>query len=395
MSKPAPETSTPVPADPATRGEVLLANEAELAQSRLAAIVESSDDAIISKTLDGTITSWNQGAEKIFGYTAAEAVGRSITLIVPDDRLGEEMDVLARLRRGQKIDHFETIRKAKDGRLLDISVTVSPVKDSRGTVVGASKVARDVTDRKLVEAERQRWLSREQVARREAERALQARDEFLAMVSHELRSPLNAIVGWAHLLQTGELDAGRVERAVDAIARNAKIQSQLISDLLDAQSLASGKVRLNVQPTDLALVVEAALDTIRPSAEAKKVRLRPRLHVLNAVVPGDADRLQQIIWNLLSNAVKFTPEDGEIAITLTESDTHVELSVQDTGPGIRPEFLPFVFERFRQDSATGARTAGLGLGLSIVRHLVELHGGTVAATTANPRARSSWCACRG
>jgi PAS domain S-box-containing protein len=352
---------------------------ASLLQARLAAIVESSDDAIISKTLEGIITSWNRGAEEIFGFSAAEAVGRPITMIIPADRIGEEVEVLARLRRGEKIDHFETVRQAKDGRLLDISLTVSPIRDDSGKVVGASKVARDTTERKRVELELQSLLAREQAARRQAERAVQARDEFLATVSHELRSPVNAILGWAHLLKAGGLDAERTQRAIETITRNALAQGQLISDILDMQSLTSGKARLRIQDTDVALVVEAALDSVRPAVAAKGIRLTPVISVANPRVPCDPDRVQQVVWNILSNAVKFTPDGGEVTVFLRDAGSLVEISVQDTGPGVRPEFLPYVFERFRQDTTTPGRRGGLGLGLAIVRHLVELHGGKVAA----------------
>jgi PAS domain S-box-containing protein len=352
---------------------------ASLAQARLAAIVESSDDAIVSKTLDGIVTSWNRAAERIFGYSAAEAVGRSITLIIPKDRLAEEDEVLRRLRLGEKIDHFETVRQAKDGRLLDVSLTVSPIRNADGVVVGASKIARDITERKRLQAERQVSLEREQRARREAERAVQARDEFLATVSHELRSPLNAIVGWAHLLKTGEMDAEGVRRAVDTISRNAATQSGLIADLLDVQRLSSGKVRLDIQEVDLALVVGAALDSARPSAAAKRITLVQSLNATNPRVSGDPQRIQQVIWNLLSNAVKFAPEGGEVAVALEDRDSMVEVAVADDGPGVRPDFLPHVFDRFRQDAGAGRRQGGLGLGLAIVRQLVELHGGTVSA----------------
>jgi PAS domain S-box-containing protein len=352
---------------------------ASLARAWLAAIVESSDDAIVSKTLDGVITSWNRGAERLFGYSAEEAVGRSITMIIPTDRLGEEAEVLARLRRGEKIDHFETVRQAKDGRLLDISLSVSPIRDERGVIVGAAKVARDISERKRGEIEYQAGLEREQAARRQAERAVHARDEFLATVSHELRSPLNAILGWAHLLKAGDLDAERTQRAIDTITRNALVQSQLVSDILDMQSLTSGKARLHIHDIDLALVVEAALDTVRPAAAFKHITLSPVIEVENTRVPADVDRLQQVVWNLLSNAVKFTPEGGRVRVVLRDSESRIEIAVEDNGPGVRPEFLPYVFERFRQDTTVAGRRGGLGLGLAIVRHLVELHGGAVAA----------------
>jgi PAS domain S-box-containing protein len=365
-------------------GFLSLRTRSEEAQTRLAAIVESSDDAIVGKTLAGVITSWNHGAERIFGYTALEAVGRDITLIIPVERHHEEREVLARLRRGERIDHFETVRQTKDGRRLDISLTVSPIRNSAGQIIGASKVARDITEKKRAEAERQMLLERAQQAREQAERALQMRDDFLATVSHELRSPLNAIVGWTHLLRAGGLDADGTRRAVDTISRNATMQNQLISDILDVQRLSSGKLRLEIRPdADLALAVEAALDTVRPAAQAKGIALIPDLEDVG-LVPGDPDRIQQIVWNLLSNAVKFTPAGGGVRVVLRGTSSHIDLEVVDDGPGIKPEFLPYVFERFRQDPADGRRKGGLGLGLAIVRNLAELHGGIVTAANREP-----------
>jgi CheY-like chemotaxis protein len=199
------------------------------------------------------------------------------------------------------------------------------------------------------------------------------------MVSHELRTPLNAIVGWAHLLQSGGLDADRIRRAAETIVRNAKLQSQLISDILDVQSLTSGKLRLDIGEIDLNLALEAALESLRPAAAAKHISLTPLLDASSRFVQGDSDRLQQVIWNLLSNAIKFTPVGGTVSVLLGHGESYVEISVRDCGPGIRPDFLPYVFERFRQDAPTGGRPAGLGLGLAIVRQLVELHGGSVQA----------------
>src|SRR5215469_3587728 len=204
-----------------------------LSRAHYTAVVESSDDVIVTKTLDGVITSWNPAAERIFGWTTAEAVGRHITLIVPDDRRAEEDDVLARIRRGERVDHFETVRITKDRRLIDMSITVSPVKDATGRLIGASKVARDISERRRLEKQQALLLIREQEARRQAEALNTAKDELLATVSHELRTPLNAIFGWARMLQSGHLDeAGRM-RAVNTILRNASAQARLVEDLLD------------------------------------------------------------------------------------------------------------------------------------------------------------------
>ena len=282
----------------------------------LAAIVESSDDVIVSKTLDGTITSWNPAAERTFGYTAAEAVGRNIRLIIPPDRWSEEDEVLARIRRGERVDHFETIRRAKDGHLINVSLVISPVKDESGKIVGASKVARDITDRKLMEQERERLLSLERLSRERAEEANRLKDEFLAVVSHELRSPLNAIMGWASLLQARDLDE-QTSRAIETIQRNAQTQNQLIGDLLDVSRIVSGQLRLNIRPFELASVIRAAIEVIRPSAEAKSILIDTLLDPSAGPVTGDPDRLQQVFWNLLSNAVKFTtvwrPDSDSIA----------------------------------------------------------------------------------
>jgi PAS domain S-box-containing protein len=369
----------------------------DIASRQLAAIVESSDDAIIAKDLNSIITSWNQAAERLFGYTASEMIGTSIKRIIPPERQSEEDDILARLRRGERYDHFETVRMTKDGHRLDVSLTISPIRDATGKVIGASKIARDVTDRKRAEtalreaqeiaeaanAEKGKFLESERAARAEVERASRTKDEFLATLSHELRTPLNAILGWASALRTGDFRDQELIQGLEAIERNARVQAQIIDDLLDMSRIISGKVRLEVQPIDLAGVVTAAIGTIRVSAYAKGVQLQTFIDPLNASVPGDPNRLQQVFWNLLNNAIKFTPKGGEVRVMLERVDSHVEVSVIDTGEGISPEFLPYLFDRFQQaNSSLTRRHGGLGLGLSIVKHLVELHGGTVHADSA-------------
>jgi PAS domain S-box-containing protein len=345
----------------------------------LATIVESSDDAIISKTLDGIITSWNKGAEKIFGYKADEVIGKSIVILMPPNRENEEPGILEKLRRGEKIDHYETVRITKDGRLLDISITVSPVKDSKGNIIGASKIARDITEKKKAEREIRQFLEQEQDARREAEEANRIKDEFIATVSHELRTPLTAMLGWVRLLRTGELSPETANNALETIERNVKSQAQLIEDLLDVSRITTGKLRLILQPVDLGSVVKSATDAVRPAASAKNIKLQMILGD-EAPVYGDYERLQQIIWNLLSNAIKFTPKGGKAQIEVNRVDSHIELTVTDTGEGIKAEFLPYIFNRFTQaDSSISRPYGGLGLGLSIAKHIAELHGGTVKA----------------
>jgi PAS domain S-box-containing protein len=544
-------------------------------RARLAAIVESSDDAIISKTLDGIIRTWNQGAERIFGYTADEAIGKSITKLIPPDRIGEEGEIIARLRRGERIEHYETIRVCKDGTCLDVSLTISPIKDPSGRVIGASKIARDITSRKRMEAalreesrvleelsrtgtliasqldlhelvqsvtdtateltgatfgaffynvanaegesfllytlsgvpreafekfglprntsvfeptfrgqgavrsdditkdprygqmaphhgmpsghlpvrsylavpvisrsgevigglffghpdvgifaqraerivvgmatqaalaidnarlydrvrraadEREQLLGAERAARAAAERASLVKDEFLATLSHELRTPLNAILGWTQILRGRARDDEELAEGLSVIERNTRVQTQLIEDLLDMSRILSGKIRLDVQQVDLQDVVKAAVASVRHSADAKDIRLQVVLDPLAGPVHGDPGRLQQCFWNLLSNAIKFTPKGGRVQVTLERVNSHLEACVIDNGEGIKPEFLPHLFERFRQgDASTTRRHGGLGLGLSIVKHLVELHGGKIRAKSAGEGQGATFC----
>ena len=535
----------------------------EVASSWLAAIIESADDAIVSKNLNGIIASWNRGAERIFGYTADEAIGKPVLMLIPPDIQYEEEIILGRIRAGERIEHYETIRVRKDGALINVSLTVSPIKAPNGKIIGASKIARDITAQKQAEAklkeqtevvetinrigqmlsaqldqqkliqlvtdaateltgaqfgsffynvhndngdsymlyslsgvpkesfeqfpmpratevfgptfrgegiirlddvkkdprygknaphygmpeghlpvtsylaapvvspygevlgglffghseagvfterhervieglavqtaiaidnarlyertqyavkEREALLAREQEAREQAEIASRSKDEFLGLLSHELRTPLNAILGWTRMLRSSKMDEQTIANAIDTIDRNARLQSRLIEDMLDVSRIMSGKLRLDAQPVDLTNVINAAVETLRPAADAKQIRVYVVLDYGAGLVLGDPVRLQQIAWNLLSNAIKFTPKGGSIKVYLERVNSHLEITVSDTGPGIDEEFLPYVFERFRQaDSSTTKKYGGLGLGLAIVRQLVELHGGTVEA----------------
>jgi PAS domain S-box-containing protein len=509
-------------------------------RSRLAAIVESSDDAIISKTIDGVITSWNRAAEKMFGYSAREAIGRRITLIIPPERLAEEQEVLDKVAGGDRVDPFETIRVTKDGRLVPISITVSPLHES-GTIVGASTVARDISarvrgeattrfldetgrllaasldyevtlrtlarlaiptmgelcavdvvaddgsierlatahadpdkermaqmlmarhpmtlstrfgvpevlrtgegvlhpelpawlDEPSVRAEEDRALLRalalrslivvpmaargrmlgaltfgsgparrygeddfilaQDLARRaavaldnarlyrDAQDANRAKDAFLAVLSHELRTPLTSVLGWARMLASGQLDAGRTRQAVETIERNAQLQAQLVNDLLDVSRIVLGKVQLDMRPVDLVPIVEQALEAPARAAAGKGVRVESRLDPAAGRVMGDPLRLEQIVTNIVGNAVKFTPEGGRVEVQLARDGEHVRLVVHDTGVGIEPEALRYIFEAFRQvDSGTSRRHGGLGLGLAIAHNLVELQQGTLIAAS--------------
>jgi PAS domain S-box-containing protein len=520
----------------------------ELTARHLAKVVESSDDAIVSKDLNSIIISWNPGAERIFGYRADEAIGKSIRMIIPDHLQGEEDMVLARIRAGEKVDHYETIRQRKDGSQIAISLTVSPIRDEAGKVIGASKIARDVTDRTRLEAAAREHaantqrisdvgavvastLDREAIVQKvtdtateltraefgaffynvrdqrtgdalmlyalsgapreafaafphpratalfgptfrgeapiriddvladprygksapfngmpaghlpvrsylavpvkgldghvigglffghskvgvfepqherlaagaaawaavalensrlyeEAREANRMKDEFLAVLSHELRTPLNAILGYARLLRGGMLTGEQFDRAIETVERNSRWLTQIVEDVLDVSRIVSGKIRLDVQAVDIASVIDNAVSTVQPAADAKGVRLQTLIDTRVAPVSGDPDRLQQVIWNLLSNAVKFTPKGGRVQLRVERVNSHIEVVVSDTGVGIRKDFLPFVFDRFRQgDSGPTRKTGGLGLGLAIVRHIVEMHGGTVSVESAGP-----------
>jgi len=359
------------------------------ARALLAAVVESSVDAIITKTLDGKITSWNASAARLLGHTAAEIIGQPITVLIPPDRQEEERHIIASLRAGKRIEHYETVRVAKDGRLIEVALTISPLRDQTGEIVGASKILRDVTERKRIErelqgllAERNQILASERAARSEAERLSASKDEFLALLSHELRTPLNAILGWTQILRNGSVASANFDKGLGVIERNVRAQTQLVDDLLDMSRIISGQMRLDVQPVMPFAFVQGAIESARPTADARGVLLEAILDPAAGPVSGDANRLQQVAWNLISNAIKFTPRGGQVQVTFERVNSNIEICVADSGIGIRPDFLPHIFERFRQADATSTREhGGLGLGLSIVKHIVELHGGTVEASS--------------
>ncbi|WP_292736502.1 ATP-binding protein [Nostoc sp. JL31] len=259
-------------------------------------------------------------------------------------------------------------------------VIVTPIRDASGQVVQLLSISRDITKQKFAETEREQLLEREQAARQQAQTANRIKDEFLAVLSHELRSPLNPILGWTSLLRKGSLDKSKTAYAVETIERNAKLQVQLIEDLLDISRILQGKLSLNVMPVELGAVIRAALETVRLAAVAKSLRIQTTIPSTLVTISGDAVRLQQVLWNLLSNAVKFTPNDGEITVALKIAGTDAQITVSDTGKGINPDFIPYIFEHFRQeDGATTRKFGGLGLGLAMARQIVELHGGSIQA----------------
>ncbi len=270
----------------------------------------------------------------------------------------------------------------EDDVVLWVHVRSSPMLCDRGQFLGHVGTIEDISDRKQAEAERSKLLF-EQVARQQAESANRMKDEFLATLSHELRTPLNSILGWAGMLRTRKFDEKTTFKALETIERNAKIQAQLIEDILDVSKIIRGKLQLVLHPVNLAFVIEAALDTVRLAAQAKALEIETILQSSTSIVSGDLNRLQQIIWNLLTNAIKFTPEGGKIEVRLVSVDSYAEVTISDTGIGISPEFLPHVFERFRQADSTISRAyGGLGLGLAIVSRLVEMHGGSISVYSA-------------
>jgi hypothetical protein len=351
-------------------------------EERFRLLVESVRDyAIFMLDTEGRVASWNAGAQRIKGYRADEIIGRHFSVFyrkedVQSRHPAHELKIAIAEGRYEE----EGWRLRKDGTLFWAGVTITAIRDGSGTLRGFAKVTRDLTVRREA-AKQELQLFREQTARTEAEKANQVKDEFLAVLSHELRTPLNAIVGWAHLLRSpGRLAPEQFARGLDAIERNATIQNQLVSDVLDISRITSGKVRLSPRRVDANDIIVAAMDSVRLAADAKRIDLRSRLPSEPQFVWADPDRLQQVVWNLLSNAVKFTPAGGRVEASLSLRDSRVEMAVSDTGVGIRPDFLPHVFDSFRQaDSSSTRAHGGLGLGLAIARRLVELHGGEIEA----------------
>ena len=347
-------------------------------QARLAAIIESSDDAIVSKTLDGIVRTWNKGAERIFGYTAQEMIGKPIQTIVPVERAEEEPQILRRLRGGERVDHFETVRVRKDGRRVEVSVTISPVRAKDGTIVGASKIARDITAQK----DFQRQL---QQAKDIAEAASRAKDQFLSVLSHELRTPLTpAIAALSLMEQRGDLSQ-EMRSELEMIRRNIEVEARLVDDLLDLTRISRGKVQLHFEVVDAHAIVRNTLAMFQPEIDAKGLEAAIALRAREHHVWADPGRLQQIFLNLLSNAIKFTPQGGTIAFRSSNSGPQLIVEVRDTGVGIEPEFLARLFDPFEQAEQTTTRQfGGLGLGLSITRSLLEMHSGAVRAVSDGP-----------
>ncbi len=328
----------------------------------------------------------NRAYEEWFGPVARNLQGRHMRDVLGPVAYEFVRPHVERALSGERVE-FEMTAPYRDGGPRDIHAFYIPHQDEHGSVRGFVAIVQDVSDKARAMRETQAAEDRLRVSAETAQRSREAaeaanrlKDEFLATVSHELRTPLNAIMGWARMLSMGALDESQRVRAIEIIERNAMIQQRIIEDILDVSRIISGKLRLDMAPIDLLPAIHAAVESVRPSAVARGVTLRTDLDASIGPVIGDSSRVQQIVWNLVSNAIKFTPRDGTVTVTLRRSDGLAEILVADTGRGIVPEFLPHVFDRFRQgDSSTTRQHGGLGLGLAIVRHLTELHGGSVAA----------------
>ena len=377
----------------AIRADITKLKQAEAAAAQLAAIVASSEDAIIGKDLHGVVTSWNAGSERLFGYNADEMVGQSITRLIPVDRHQEETEILRRIQRGESIQHFDTQRRRKDGSLVTISVTVSPIKDSTGKIVGASKVARDITERKKAEEalrESHENLERKvaertgelQQAKEHAEAAGRAKSEFLASMSHELRTPLNGIIGFSEFLvdgKPGPLNPKQKEYLQD-ILNSGRHLLELINDVLDLAKVEAGKIELIPESFPLRKAVGEVCAVAGPIAQKKQLLVSVTIAPELVEVTLDQMRFRQVVYNLLSNALKFTDNGGrvEIVCALRGSDSFT-LVVKDTGIGIKAEDLARLFKEFEQiESGAARRYEGTGLGLALTRKIVEMQGGRIS-----------------
>src|SRR3984885_11897030 len=370
------------------------ANEEVLRRSeeRFRLLVDGvAEYAIFMLDPNGRVSTWNSGAERIKGYSAGDIIGQHFSIFYPQDARDSgwpdhELQVAA--ETGKFIDTGWRLRK--DGTTFWANVTITALRDDTGQLLGYAKLTRDLTEAKRVEVmetvnqQREELLDAERNARMSAERATRLKDEFLATLSHELRTPLSAILGWTQVLLRGEASKGPDEhkRAMEVIDRNARAQVKLIDDLLDLSRVMTGKLRLDLHQVSFASIVEAAVDSARPSADVKGIRLKAILSSNSDIVSADSARLQQVVWNLLTNAIKFTPKGGQVQVLLQRVNSHLELSVSDTGVGIPANYLPHVFDRFSQkDSSTTRAFGGLGLGLAICKQLVELHGGSIRAAS--------------
>lgn len=354
------------------------AAERDASDIRYRSLVELSPDVLFVNA-DGKIAYANAAAVKFFGaQNAGELIGRTpLDFVAAASKPVAEATIRKLISQGGNSPLVTEDWVRLDGTTVPVEAIAAIVPWREGSAIQV--ILRDISERKRAEEEKSRLLASERAARGAAEHASRMKDEFLATLSHELRTPLNAIVGWSHLLLQGDANKQDLQQGLSTIERNARVQTQLIEDLLDMSRIISGKIRLEIQRVSPESFIEAAIDSVHPAADAKDIRLERILDSHAGPVAGDPSRLQQVVWNLLSNAIKFTPRGGKVQVILRRSESHVELCVTDTGQGITPEFLPFVFDRFRQaDASTTRKLGGLGIGLAIAKQLVELHGGSIS-----------------
>jgi PAS domain S-box-containing protein len=362
-------------------------------RSRYLEMFNLAPDAYLVTTREGIIREANEAASQLFRMHYRFLIGKPlINYISGQDRRLVRSEI-NNLTTSDRVVEVEAVLQLRSGERLDAAIKIAPIVNQKGKLAGLRWVVRDVTERKLAEEKIKAWNAEleQRVAKRtaeleamtaEAESANRAKDDFLATLSHELRTPLNAILGWTHILSTHMDDRDTAAQAIEVIERNAVTQARLINDILEVSRIITGKLTMTMLPIEIAPIIETAIEAARPAIDAKAIQLEVLLCTDDCQILGDASRLQQVVANLLSNAVKFTPEGGRITVTLALACEHAELTVSDTGQGIDLDFLPYIFDRFRQaESASTRRHGGLGLGLAIVRHIVEQHGGTVQATS--------------
>ncbi len=358
------------------------------AYQRMIFHVENSPLAVVEWDTDFRVSRWSESAERLFGWKAEEVIGKHVEEwhFVFDEDVDAVEQVTYRQRVGEELRGVQRNRNyTKDGAVVYCEWYNSVLRDDAGNLVSVLSLILDVTARKLAEEERAALLVRERDARHQAQESDRLKDEFLATLSHELRTPLTSILGWAVLIRQGEYDESNFERAMETIERNARSQARLIDDLLDVSRIITGNLRLDIRTVNLVSIIDTAKDALRPTAEAKHITLHTQFERETCLVKGDPNRLRQVIWNLVLNAIKFTPRGGSVTIGLECAEPYVRLKVSDTGEGIPSEFLPYVFDRFRQaEGSVTRKQGGLGLGLAVVRHLVELHGGNVMAESFGP-----------
>ncbi len=366
----------------------LAADAAHTEHQRLNFHVENSPLAVIEWDSDFRVSRWSEAAERLFGWGPEEVLGKHVSdwKFVFTEDIDSVLEVTHRQREGVERQGVLFNRNyTKQGEVLHCEWYNSVLNDERGHLVSVLSLVLNVTTRKIAEEERAALFVRERVARKHAEDADRLKDEFLATLSHELRTPLTAVLGWASLMRSGDVPQTEFANALEIIERNARAQARLIDDLLDVSRIITGNLKLELRPVDMVATVEAVGEAVRPAAQAKGVRLQIVLENKTHFINGDPNRLRQVVWNLVLNAIKFTARGGSVSVSIGSDENNARLVVTDTGEGITSEFLPYVFDRFRQaEGSIARRHGGLGLGLAVARHLVELHGGTISAESDGP-----------